>query len=299
MDTRQLQYFLAIARHQNISKAAEELHISQPALSTTLRTLEQELGQQLFDRQGKKLVINENGRYLASRAKSAFDILDEAKTALQTSVQERNSTVNCAMEIPLGNMGEVLRQFYERHPSILIRMGYADSTQFNKRALDVILCSSATPIEDTNYIFLGKEDLMIVMPPNHSLAQRESVALADFKHDDFVFTNPSVMRNISYAMCIEAGFEPRIIMETQLFSEALSIVSTGLGCCIATEITWLGNMPYKVVVRKPTDVHRHRYLYARLPKHIAPSEATWAFINYLQDYAESITSLSAQQQPYV
>ena len=75
MESRQLQYFLAIASCGSMSKAAEILHISQPALSSALRNLENEIGQKLFDRVGKKLVINENGRYLAEQARAAFNIL--------------------------------------------------------------------------------------------------------------------------------------------------------------------------------------------------------------------------------
>ena len=288
MDSRQLHYFLAIAACENMSEAAEQLHISQPALSTSLRNLKKEIGSPLFDRHGKKLAINENGRYLAKRAQAAFDILEEASETIRTNAAERLLTVNCGLEIPVGNCGTLLRGFYDAHPGISIRMGYPGSTQFANQSLDVTLFGSPLKIEEDNVVTLGKEALMVILPPEHPLADKPDLRLADLRRDPFIFTNPSVMRTASVSMCAEAGFEPNIIMETQLFSEALSLVEAGIGCAIGAEITWLANMPYHVVARKPADVSRSRYLYARIPEHQTPTPATWTFINFLQDYAESV-----------
>lgn len=286
MESRQLQYFLAIAECENMSEAANNLHISQPALSSALRNLETEIGQQLFDRVGKKLVINDNGRYLAERAKTAFAILQDAKQTIQDNADKRRLTVRVGMHIPLGNIGSIIGGFYQRYPGITISMGYRESSQFEDQPLDVELFGSSVKIDEDNCIPLGRERMLAVLPPNHPLAQKEDLALYDLRNDPFIFTNPSVMRTITEDMCREAGFVPKIAMETQLFSEALSLVENGIGCALGAEVTWLFDMPYNCVVRQPTDVTRYRYLYARIPEHQTPSEATWKFINYLQDVAE-------------
>lgn len=297
MDSRHLHYFLAIASHESMSEAAEALHVSQPALSTSLRDLEKELGATLFDRHGKRLVINDNGRYLAQRAQAALAILDEAKQSIRTNASTRARTVNCGMKIPLGNSGALLRGFYDRRPDITIRMGYPTSSQFDQQSVDVTLFGTSLKIDDPNVITLGREELLAILPPEHPLANKPDLKLADLARDPFIFTNPSTMRDASISMCEEAGFEPHITMETQLFSEALSMVEAGIGCCIGTEVTWLAHMPFQVVARRPTDVHRHRYLYARVREHEQPSAATMAFINYLQDYAEEMaTALRAHEQ---
>ena len=110
-----------------MSKAAEILHISQPALSSALRNLENEIGQKLFDRVGKKLVINENGRYLAEQARAAFNILDEAKQTIQDNEEKKRKSVRCSTNIPMGNIGAMISGFYKKHPGITISMGYANS----------------------------------------------------------------------------------------------------------------------------------------------------------------------------
>lgn len=67
MELRQLEYFLAIAKSENMTQAAKLIHVSQPTLSTTLRDLERELGFSLFNRTGKRLELNDSGRYYAKR----------------------------------------------------------------------------------------------------------------------------------------------------------------------------------------------------------------------------------------
>lgn len=288
MESRQLHYFLAIASCENMSEAAEVLHISQPALSSALRNLEKEIGHQLFDRVGKKLVINENGRYLAKQAHTAFAILDDAKRTIQDNAEKQKKTVCCGMNIPMGNIGALLAGFYKKHGDISISMGYPTSSQFANRPLDMELIGSAVQLESDNVIPLGRERILLCMPPNHPLASKKHLKLADMKDEPFIFTDPSEMRTISEAMCREAGFTPKVAMEMQLYSEALSLVSHGIGCCLGGELAWLLNMKdvYNFITRDPEDVHRYRYLYARIPEHQEPSESTWAFINYLQDCAE-------------
>ena len=69
MDLLQLQYFIAIAEYQHITKAAAHLHVSQPSLSNTLSRIENELGTQLFDRQGRNIVLNDSGKIVLAHAK--------------------------------------------------------------------------------------------------------------------------------------------------------------------------------------------------------------------------------------
>ena len=285
MDSRQLRYFLAIAACENMSAAATELHVSQPALSTALHNLEHEIGVPLFDRHGRHLQINDAGRYLVLRAQSAFKILEEAKESIRTDAAQRQNIVNCAMEIPLGHCGRLVRGFYDQYPGFKLTMGYPDSSQFAHQSIDLTLCGSALRIDGPAIVPLGRESLLIVLPKEHPLAHKPGLKLADLAHDPFILTNPSEMRSLSEAMCTEAGFAPRIAMETQIFSEALGLVEAGIGCAIAAEVTWLANMPFDIVARRPADVSRTRYLYARLPEHEHPSTAALAFLSYLKEYA--------------
>lgn len=289
MELRQLQYFLAIAECENMTQAAKMIHISQPSLSANLRDLEQELGFQLFNRMGKRLELNDSGRYYAKRVQEALDILEEAQKTACDNAHVRDRIVNCAVEIPVGHAGELLRTFYDLYPDILVRMGYPDSSTFSQQVIDIKLFGSPLKLEEDNTILLGKEQYVAILPSNHPLANEEHFKLAMLRDEQFILTNPSDLRNTVTEMCHEAGFEPNIVAETQLYSEALSLVESGIGCTIGTTFTWLGHHHFNIAVKVCEDVQRYRYLYANLNSDIETTDATKTFIDFLKSYSKEIT----------
>lgn len=289
MELRQLQYFLAIAENENMTQAAKAIHVSQPTLSTTLRDLEKELGFSLFTRTGKRLELNESGRYYAKRVREALDLLEEARKTARDNAHARERVVNCAVEIPVGHAGELLRTFHLQHPDIIVRMGYPDSSTFYQQVIDVKLFGSQIKIKNDSTILLGKEQFVAILPANHPLTNKDPFYLYDLKDEPFIVTNPSGLRSTVLDMCHEAGFEPNIAVETQLYSEALSLVESDIGCTIGTTFTWLGNQHFNVSVHTCKDVQRSRYLYANLNDSIEITEATKTFIEFLSSYAKEIT----------
>lgn len=289
MELRQLQYFLAIAECENMTQAAKMIHISQPSLSANLRDLEQELGFQLFNRMGKRLELNDSGRHYAKRVQEALGILEEAQKTACDNAHIRDRIVNCAVEIPVGHAGELLRAFYDQHPDILVRMGYPDSSTFSQQVIDIKLFGSPLKLEEDNTILLGKEQYVAILPSNHPLANEEHFKLSMLRDEQFILTNPSDLRNTVTEMCHEAGFEPNIVAETQLYSEALSLVESGIGCTIGTTFTWLGHHHFNIAVKVCEDVQRYRYLYANLNSDIETTDATKTFIDFLKSYSREIT----------
>ena len=288
MELRQLHYFLAIAECENMTQAANMIHVSQPTLSTTLRDLERELGFPLFNRTGKRLSLNESGRYFAKRVREALDLLEEAQQTARDNAHTRERIVNCALEIPVGHPGELLRSFRLRHPEIVIRMGYPDSSTFYQQVIDLTLFGSLLEVENEHTTLLGKEQFVGILPSDHPLADKDSFELRMLKDEPFILTNPSELRTTVIEMCHEAGFQPNIITETQLYSEALSLVESGIGCTVGTTFTWLGKQRFNVSAKIPRDVQRMRYLYAHRNSDIETSQATKTFIEFLQSYAQEV-----------
>ena len=108
MDIRVLRYFLAVAREENITRAAESLHITQPSLSKQLMDLEQELGKKLLVRGKRKVTLTENGVLLRKRADEIVALLE--KTEQEIGSERRNS----AGRLPLG--GCLRRRFWKLRP---------------------------------------------------------------------------------------------------------------------------------------------------------------------------------------
>lgn len=93
MDIRVLQYFLAVAREESITKAAETLHMTQPPLSRQLKDLEEELGKQLLIRGSKKVTLTEDGMLLRKRAEEMVDLMEKTKAEISSSEENINGEV--------------------------------------------------------------------------------------------------------------------------------------------------------------------------------------------------------------
>lgn len=288
MELRQLEYFLAIAKTGNMTAASKELHVSQPSLSVALKKLEEELGASLFDRDGKRLVINDNGSYLAQQAEQIKQVLRETKATLEQGAEQRLLTINCIMRMPLGDTGKMLQGFHQRHPDCTVRLGWIDSGIFEKETADLVLMSTPLALDDPDSILLGQEDYALLVPNSHPYANKDTVRLADMKNESFVISSGG-KKNTCFdpvSMCTQAGFEPKIVGETYWFSDALNLAAAGIGCCIAPRVSWLAGYDLPLTVKTISDVHLTRYLYIKIPHQSIPTAMTWDFIDYLQDYLD-------------
>lgn len=294
MELRQLEYFLAIAECGNIAEASRKLHVSPPALSTTLKDLERELGFNLFDRNGRRLAINESGKYFAQRARSMFAILNDAQQTARENLSERQRIVNCRVDIPLGRIGKHLfHGFHEQHPDTVLRMGFADSALVGKEssAIDLEIIGTMSELEQNERTAkIGYERFMAVLPADHRLAERDSLSLTDLKDEYFLLGEPGAMRTVVEAMFTQAGFFPKVIAEMQLYCETLQLVRAGMGCCIAAEYTWFQDNEPELAIKPLEGTAEGRYLYARIPQDREPSKATWVLLDYIRTNSGKLMS---------
>jgi DNA-binding transcriptional LysR family regulator len=136
---------------------------------------------------------------------------------------------------------------------------------------------------------------VLLVPKDHPLASRDSVALSEAANEPFIFTEPSEIYEETHNMCRSAGFGPNTLYESQVCLDAIYMVEAGLGVALAAEFTWLQGVNIAVVALPITDQKRGRYLYARFLDGLAPSESTWKFINYMQDYANELVGKPSAQ----
>lgn len=294
MELRQLEYFLAIAEHGNMTEASKALHISQPSLSVSLRSLEDELGVQLFDRVGRRLIINVHGEYFVGQVKTIHSVIAESVASMHGENGDRDKLINCELQVPIGNQGALLAEFRKKHPGYMVRMGYENSTLFARQSVDVEIIGSRVPVEADSLIHLVTENPVVLLPRDHSLAKVKGLKFSDFKNENFVTSvggcdregNPPKSGYSHYTLCMEQGVYPSVVCETQWFSDAVSLVQGGVGCCIANSFSWLAGSNWDLCVKNLEGMLTKRYIYVSFPKEKKPSEAAWAFVDFLQDYFE-------------
>lgn len=291
MELRHLQYFLSITECASMTEAASKIHVSQPALSNTIRELESELGYPLFERNGKRLQINESGKYFAQRVKTILNTLDEAISTAENAYSDRSNTINLGLRLPIGDtISDFLKQYSTAHPQITIRIGYEDARLFDHSSIDVTIFASFSPIEDDSAVFLGKERFVVVLPAHHPLADQDTVALSQLSEERFILSEESEMRGIIMSMFTEAGFTPSPICETQLFTDALSFAEAGIGLCIAPEVSWFDSHKprYDVAIKPLQDTKRYRYLYARIDDRSPSHDIATDFVKQLQSFMKDL-----------
>ena len=186
MEIRVLKYYLLVAREENITKAANLLHLTQPTLSRQLMQLEEELGVQLFRRSKHRIVLTEDGMLLRRRAEEIVALADKTKDDLQHREGQLSGTVTVGSgELrSSGFLTRLLTAFQAEHPlvSFTIYSGNSDNIKerIERGLLDVGLLQE--PVDIAKYSFIRtpcSEQWGVLVREDSELASRESVTPAD------------------------------------------------------------------------------------------------------------------------
>lgn len=186
MEIRVLKYFLAVAREENITKAAESLFISQPALSRQLMQLEEELGAKLFVRGQHSITLTEEGLLLRRRAQEIIDLAEKT----QSEFKGNNGKLSGTIAIGSGELSAVsilpglMKSFSEKYPNVKFEL-YSNDTDHIKERLDRGLLDLGILLEPTDlskyaYISLpARERWCVIMRKDNPLAEKQSIVAAD------------------------------------------------------------------------------------------------------------------------
>ena len=244
MDLRQLRYFAAVARHSSFTRAAEELHVAQPALSQQVKKLEGELGTELLVRTTRSVELTDAGQVALTRATR---VLSEAE-ALTSEVDEMRGLLRGRVVVggmmPAGgvDLPGLLLGFKELHPGVDVQLQEGTATEMVDRLrgdeIDVAF-AMLEPDEVPDHLEhrrLGDEQLVLAVAPSDPLAARRRVRLAELDGRAFVsFRHGSAVRRVVDAALASAGATPKRAFETNDLSMMRAVVDRGLGVAILPE----------------------------------------------------------------
>lgn len=182
MELRILKYFLTVVKEQSFTKAAEQLHITQPTLSRQLSAFEEELGTKLFVRSGKNITLTDEGILLKRRALEIVELEERTMEELRGTqeVIEGTVTVGCGEFAAVETLARICKQFKEKYPlvQIAIHTATADTIyeMMNKGLVDVGLFMEPVDTEGLDYIRIMDSDHWVVgMRPDDPLAQKQYI----------------------------------------------------------------------------------------------------------------------------
>ncbi|MGF1425108.1 LysR family transcriptional regulator [Kitasatospora sp. LaBMicrA B282] len=241
MDLLSLRYFQAVARHEHISRAAEELRVAQPSVSRTIARLEAELGVPLFDRHGRRIRLNRHGAALLRRVDRALAELDDARRELADAAGRDQGTLAVAAETLL-LLTDLLAAFRERHPGVTIRLLQSPVDEMRRRLRDreVDFCIASQPLSGPSLhaVELLREEVLLAVPLGHHLAGRDRVEVAELADEVFVSTRPGHwQRALLDRLFAGAGLTPLIACEGDEPGATQLLIGAGLGIGLAPAVS--------------------------------------------------------------
>lgn len=237
--TPRLAQFAAVARHEHVTRAAQELGIPQSTLSRGIVRLEQDLGVTLFARHGRTVSLTAAGRAFRASAERALTAVEQAAEAVRSDADPETGKVAFGFLHTLGRetVPDLIRAFRTDHPRVRFSLvqSYGDAMLEGLRAGELDLCLTS-PIPDAPDLAvrrLAEQRLRLVVPDDHPLATRRRVRLAEAADEPFVTMEPGYgMRRILEVLCTQAGFTPRIAFEGEETETLRGLVAAGLGVAL-------------------------------------------------------------------
>lgn len=263
MDLLQLRYFAAAAKYQNISRAAEEFSIPQPAMSRTIRNLEKELGMPLFQRSSNKIILNKNGLKFYDVVCQTLKTLDNGITSLNDSNCALNGEIRLLILQYRNAMIDFISDFRNTYPNVRFTV-YHSSIYPKDFEFDFCLASQYFDGEGLDKQLLFNEEIMLAVNDSHNLAKRKYVTIDDIKDEKFVSMPASTeLGRTVHKMCEKYGFIPNdeIVCDDPFYVR--KYVSHGMGAAFSPTVAWNGLWPdgTSFLHIENVDFTRQTYLY--------------------------------------
>lgn len=238
MDMQKLKYFMTVVDSGTLSKAAIALNMTQPPLSILMKKFEEELGLKLFERKGKRLHLTSAGYLLYERGKE----LTASVEAIIQEVHEHQDgkrghvRIGCSTVANLSIIPEVVKRMKERDIHITIHVMEGNTAyileQLRLHQMDIGIVRNMFDKEDLHTTALLTEPILVALPPDHHLAERESIDLIELSNEKFFMQHTTFGYGISDLIleeCQTRGFNPNIIYWGTETLPMLSMVKEGLG----------------------------------------------------------------------
>ena len=239
MDLRQLEIIRAIADTGSFTAAGEKLHVSQSAISRQILLLEEELGEPVFHRIGRRIRITPAGESLLQLSHRVFRDLQETVSTISDKRESLSGTMRLVggMTVCLYVFPALLAEVRRVHPHLdmKVTVGSAERSIAMLRSGAGDLGMITLPVEATDLVAVPvlEEELLLITYPAHPLAKKKSITPADLDKQDFVlFETGSITRRLVESFFAREGVEAEIIMETENVEIIKAMVRNGLGISI-------------------------------------------------------------------
>ena len=242
MDIRQLEYFVELAKMKNFRKASEHLHLSQPALSKSIRLLEEELNTTLIQRSNKSFELTDTGQALFQKAVFLIQQFQDIYKMIEDVRLSNEGEIKIGIPNILGFLCyfDLICEFQKKYPGIHISVSGEGTKDINAALreeridLGLGMLSENVPIpKDLQVIPLTHDEGVLVINKSKAYAAMDVISIVDLKDENFVLTNEQYLLYDDFMqLCMQAGFTPNIVAKSSQWDFLLKMVESDFGVSV-------------------------------------------------------------------
>ena len=295
MEMTQLEFFVTVVSEGSFSKAAERVYRTQPAVSIAIRRLEEEVGAPLFERSQKTPVLTEAGQLVYDYAKRILSLRDQAREVVTElrSLERGRVRIGANESTSLYLLPHVILNFREQHPNVKVEIYRHVSERLPievlDRNVDFALLAYEPVDSDLESFLILRDELVLIMPPEHPLARRDSVTVKELGQESFLAHNVKTASRYKVIEVFEQHHTPlNITLELATVETIKRFVQLNIGLafvprmCVSEELErgTLNTIPVKGLTY-------HRTLWVTHRRQMTFSHAAAAFLKVLRQHAET------------
>lgn len=242
IDIKHLQYVIEVARTGSFTKAAQTMFVSQPTISKMIKSVEEELGVELFDRSGSRIVPTDVGQLIVDQANVIAHAFDNLTTGLDELASLRRGKLRIGLPPMAGAsyFAEPIGRFHAMYPGIAIELAEDGAKRIEadieNGALDFGVVLLPTKSELFESILIADERLMVLVHPGHRYAKKGRMALRELESEPLIsFSEGFALHDRIPAACLAEGFRPNIVCESSQWDLIVRLVAANLGAALLPE----------------------------------------------------------------
>jgi DNA-binding transcriptional LysR family regulator len=243
MELRQLEYFQMASRLNNLTRAAERLHVSQPNITVAIQKLETELGTSLFDRTQKQLALTPEGQLFLRRVDNALRELKDAVIEIDDYKQMQKGRIQLGIPPMIGSylFPRIFYGFQKLHPklelSIVEEGSLAIHDKLDLGELDIGIVILANAPSSLNVLPLTRHQILVCLPPDHPLAKNTAIDIRDLRDEPLILLKEdSYHRRIILSEFDRHQFTPHIRLSSNQLNTIKSLVANGMGISFLLDV---------------------------------------------------------------
>lgn len=279
MDLLQLRYFQVTSKHENITRAANELLISQPALSKMIHNLETELGMQLFNREGKHIFLNDYGKKFLKRVNQAMNALEQGISEIKEMKNEKIEIITLYVTVGSMLLPKLVQQFRAQFSNI--RFNLTQHPILSKKGFAYDFAITSEQIEENDHIVLLEEEILLGVPLSHPLSSLDSISLKDLEKEKFIsLTNGQPLRKTTDRFFAQTNYYPDIIFESDDPATVRGLIQSGLGISFIPSVLWRNVVTEQIKLLHICEPQCKRTIYLSWPTRQSLTEVEHLFSDF-------------------